>query len=424
MNLLIVDDQRVVADSLANSLNYRSVGIDEVYTAYSAMEARLVMLNFDIDILLTDIEMPEEDGISLFRWMRKKFPNIVGLFLTSHADFAYAREAIQLGGFDYILQPARYEDVEAALAKAVIEANKKVRIHKLEQASEILEDQRDSLMELFLLKAKAGEHAEAEKIYVKMRNTFFDSFEKPVYHPVLINILRFEQKKNKWNEALLKLVFRNVLEELLEEYSVKVIITKMDLQNYMLIAVSEGNVLPVETWCKSIDSFGSFINTRMDFRVAVYPKKHELTQYCNDSFMELKRRRDANTTSDYGVFWEVAPEDFGVVDNVERIRKAEDYIRANITSGITRTEVAEYVHLNEDYFTREFKKYTGHTYKDYEVMIRMEMAKTTLTKTNLPVSIVASKAGFDNFSHFSKSFKKYTGMTPQEYKKTSRKMTN
>ncbi len=49
-------------------------------------------------------------------------------------------------------------------------------------------------------------------------------------------------------------------------------------------------------------------------------------------------------------------------------------------------------------------------------MIRMETAKTTLTKTKLPVSIVASKVGYDNFSHFSRAFKKYTGMTPQDYR--------
>ena len=156
----------------------------------------------------------------------------------------------------------------------------------------------------------------------------------------------------------------------------------------------------------------------MDFSVAVYPKKHELDEYSDESFNELKRRKNLNATGSPGIYWEVAPEDFGVVDNVERIRKAEDYIRANITNGITRTEVAEYVHLNEDYFTREFKKYTGYTYKDYEVMIRMEMAKTTLAKTKLPVSIVASKVGYDNFSHFSKAFKKYTGMTPQEFRKS------
>ncbi len=417
MNILIVDDQRAVADSIASGIDYKKIGIDGVYTAYSAMEARLVMLNFDIDILITDIEMPEEDGISLFRWTREKYPEIVGLFLTSHADFSYAREAIQLGGFDYILQPARYEDVETSLVRAVEEANKKERINKLQQATAILEDQRDSLMELFLLKCMDGDNTEATRIYEHMRDTFFNSFSVVTVRPVLIQIIIFEGKGNKWNDTLLKLVFRNVLEELLEEYNIRVMIAKMDLNLYSLFAVTEANSISEDVWCKSIDTFADFINTRMDFKVAVYPKKHEIREYSYENYAELKRRKEQNVSGQYGVYWQVAPEDYGIVDNVERIRKAEDYIRANITSGITRREVADYVHLNEDYFTREFKKYTGYTYKDYEVMIRMEMAKTTLAKTKLPVSIVASKVGYDNFSHFSRAFKKYTGMSPQEFRK-------
>ena len=418
MNILIVDDQKAVADSFANGIDYKSIGVDEVYVAYSAMEARLVMLNFDVDILLTDIEMPEEDGISLFRWMKEKFPDIVGIFLTSHADFSYAREAIQMGGFDYILQPARYEDVKAVIEKAVIESNKKERIYRLEKATEIIEEQRDSLMELFILKASMGETNEAEDIYEKMKKTFFTSLKQPVFHPVYINILRFESKQNKWDENLLKLVFRNVLEEIFEEYGLAIMLSKHDEQNYLAIGVSEASKIPVDAWCSGIEEFCNFINERMDFKIALYPKKHELVDYSDESFKELRRRKEANTNPVQGVHWEIAPEDYGIVDNVERIRKAEDYIRANITNGITRTEVAEYVHLNEDYFTREFKKYTGYTYKDYEVMIRMETAKTTLVKTKLPVSVVASKAGYDNFSHFSKAFKKYTGMTPQEFRKS------
>jgi two-component system response regulator YesN len=54
--------------------------------------------------------MPEENGLSLFRWTMEKHPEVVGVFLTSHAEFEYAREAIRLGGFDYILQPARMEE--------------------------------------------------------------------------------------------------------------------------------------------------------------------------------------------------------------------------------------------------------------------------------------------------------------------------
>ena len=118
MNVLIVDDQQAVIDSLRKEIHWRELSVDKVYTALSAREARMALRNFEVDILLTDIEMPEEDGLSLFRWTRENDPHVVGIFLTAHADFHYAQEAIHMGGFDYILQPFKGEEVEKALHKA------------------------------------------------------------------------------------------------------------------------------------------------------------------------------------------------------------------------------------------------------------------------------------------------------------------
>ena len=79
--------------------------------------------------------------------------------------------------------------------------------------------------------------------------------------------------------------------------------------------------------------------------------------------------------------------------------------------------MAEYLHLNEEYFSRLFKKYTGETFKDYDMRMRIETAGRLLEQTKFSVSIIASKVGYDNFSYFSKLFKAYTGKTPQEYRR-------
>ena len=71
MRLLLVDDQREITESLRKSIDWAKIGIDEVCTAVSAKEAKLIMVNVEIDILLTDIEMPGEDGISFCRWAKE-----------------------------------------------------------------------------------------------------------------------------------------------------------------------------------------------------------------------------------------------------------------------------------------------------------------------------------------------------------------
>ena len=107
MNILLVDDQPSVLSSLKSGLNWSALLVHNVYTALNASEAREIILSHPIDILLTDIEMPKESGLSLLRWCRENHYQFECIFLTSHADFFYAQEAIQLESFDYILQPAK-----------------------------------------------------------------------------------------------------------------------------------------------------------------------------------------------------------------------------------------------------------------------------------------------------------------------------
>lgn len=120
MTLLIVNDEMLTADSIRDRIPWKRYGIDEVVCAYSAAEAREQLANRKVDILLCDIEMPEESGIELLRWCRNSMtlcPECI--FLTCHASFDYARDAIELGCRDYILIPSRDEDIGAAVEKVV-----------------------------------------------------------------------------------------------------------------------------------------------------------------------------------------------------------------------------------------------------------------------------------------------------------------
>ena len=410
MNLLIVDDQSSVVNSLRQQLDFKKIGIDEVYTAFSSREAKLVLSGFPVDILITDIEMPEEDGLMLFRWTIERNPGIVGIFLTSHADFQYAREALKMGGFDYILQPARLEEVEAALKRAVDECRKKQQEQRLQNAVIYMNNQRDAVLELLLINEREGNTAECEKLFKSLSGMFEAEIEHCVFYRAEVHLVQFDKKKNAWDADLVKLVFKNVLEELLEDYHVNVLPAKRNFDSFCLMTAAEDQMVPEDRWEAAITEFTAFFNSHMDFKVAVYPLRGPVRVY-----MPYTKSGMEDITP--GIYWET-DEDTDLLSDgaAERVKKAEAYIRDNLYRSITRTEVAEYLHINEDYFTRIFKKYTGCTFKEYDSRIHMETAKTLLEQTRLPVSIIATKVGFDNFSHFSKAFKKYTGKTPSEYR--------
>lgn len=77
-----------------------------------------MLFSKQVDILLADIEMPQENGLSLVRWIRSKGLEIECILLTSHANFYYAQIAISLEICDYVIQPAATEDIVRSIEKA------------------------------------------------------------------------------------------------------------------------------------------------------------------------------------------------------------------------------------------------------------------------------------------------------------------
>ena len=119
MTILLVDDEYYLVQGVKYLIEQNSFGIDTILTAYSAQQARELYETQDIDILLADVEMPKEDGLSLVRWVRENGFESVNILLTGHESFQYARTAIELGVLEYLVKPATSESLSAVLSRAV-----------------------------------------------------------------------------------------------------------------------------------------------------------------------------------------------------------------------------------------------------------------------------------------------------------------
>ena len=104
-------------------------------------------------------------------------------------------------------------------------------------------------------------------------------------------------------------------------------------------------------------------------------------------------------------------------ENQDDVQRARDYILSNITQNISVKDVADYVHLSPEYFTKLFKKETGQNIKNYILQVKVDVAKDLLGNPAIPVSMVALELGYNNFSHFTQMFKKFENVTPSEYRK-------
>lgn len=117
--LLIVDDEASVVEGLAHTIPWQKIGIDEVRKAYSAFEALEILQTQPVDIMISDITMPRMNGLELVEITKSRWKNIKTILLSGYADFAYAKEAITLGTYEYLLKPVSDEVVLEKVGGAV-----------------------------------------------------------------------------------------------------------------------------------------------------------------------------------------------------------------------------------------------------------------------------------------------------------------
>jgi len=90
ISILVVDDNPAMADSLADILELKGF---TVHAATSGAEALGILEKQPVDILLTDVKMPEMNGLELYRKASKAYPNLITIFMTAYA----ADDLIQQG---------------------------------------------------------------------------------------------------------------------------------------------------------------------------------------------------------------------------------------------------------------------------------------------------------------------------------------
>lgn len=417
MKVLLVDDQYAVIESLKKGIDWDKISVDKIYTAYSAKEAKMILRNFAVDILVTDIEMPGESGLSLFQWVREEKSEMEGIFLTSHAEFEYAHKAIQLGGFDYILQPARNIDIERVLVKVSERVKKKNKLKQLETVNELVQKQKNNILESLLIKVNRGKKEAANQLFENFPSLFQMEKENAILLSLLVQLFLDGQKEENLDESLISLVFSNVIEELFETENGKATVAAFGENQYWILLAVQKDKINNCFYKQKIEDFYDFITNNMEIAISIYPFLPLESEKFTDIYEALCKREQTNKSKKTGLFWEnhTNPQKSDITE--DSIEIAKRYIANNLNKNFSRKDVADSVYLNEEYFSRLFKQHTGLTFKEYIAVERMKEAKKLLRESKLSISIIASKIGYDNFSYFSKIFKKATGKTPQEYRR-------
>lgn len=131
--ILIVDDEKNTRDGLRRALSREY----EVFTAESTVAALHVLEENQIDLMLSDVRMPGEDGISLLKQVREKHPSTACVLLTAYGSVETAVEAMKLGAQDFLTKPVNLDHLDMLIARTLNHAS-------LQKENEELKRQLDS----------------------------------------------------------------------------------------------------------------------------------------------------------------------------------------------------------------------------------------------------------------------------------------
>ena len=113
--VMIVDDEKDFVEML--SLRLEEIG-ERVTAAHSGRECLAMLDKKEIDVIILDILMPGMDGIATLKEVKSRFPLVEVIMLTGHGTTESAVEGMKLGAFDYLLKPARFEELTEKLESA------------------------------------------------------------------------------------------------------------------------------------------------------------------------------------------------------------------------------------------------------------------------------------------------------------------
>lgn len=109
--VMIVDDELSILEGLKRLLNWNALGFNVTYLASDGAEAYEAWKKIQPQLVITDIKMPEMDGLELSRLLKEADPNIEIIIISGYKDFTYAKEAIKHGVKSYILKPVDEEEL-------------------------------------------------------------------------------------------------------------------------------------------------------------------------------------------------------------------------------------------------------------------------------------------------------------------------
>ena len=227
MRLLLVDDEKYTRDGISKNIDFKSIGVDEVVCCKNGICAIEEAKNAAPDILITDIRMPQLNGIELAKEIKAMYPECKIIFMSGYSDKEYLLSAVKLKAVNYVEKPISLDELTDAIKTAVDELNSNIRLNMLNiKARDVIP----------VLKTEAAMMLTKPKIAIHKLKSMLDMAGCSQLFSEYINIILF---KVCTDDFIITEEFGDVIETCSRKNELKVIIGQKSDEIYVVGVFSE-----------------------------------------------------------------------------------------------------------------------------------------------------------------------------------------
>lgn len=477
--ILLVEDEKIELDTMKNYVDWKSMGIDRVFTARGGRSALECINSEEPDILITDIQMPGMTGIDLVDIIRQEGHNCKVVFLTGFDKFEYAKEAIRLQVEEFLLKPFQIDEVETVVRRLIekieterrekefnklalgklLEAACNGEMHDLEKLSEYYFRKPAELVSVNIL-AFAGLSEENRQKLFKSDNVLhafpMDPLTIAIFPSLMSVDLLLQRVSRHFPEDRYQVIHCGKPVKLSELQSAceKIKVCEDDLfyasDNAVFHCDDHMERLPYEDRIKRVVKKHLVLEAIL---VSDAGRAKEFLLQCLDSFTDMQKGGCCQNAFSLFLYLHRQMDHMGNLDGgaaVPNILRAatyeklkdsfqtyvsqccefskaqqtskwssyvQEFVMQHYMEDCTVEEMADGMNVTPNYLRRKFKEEAGMTILEYVTETRLNIAARMLEEGSRKVKDVSIAVGYPNISYFTQLFSRKYGVTPNEYKK-------
>ena len=419
--VLLVDDEYMITEGLKRLIPFDKWDMEVVATANHADDALDYVREHPVDIVISDVNMPDKTGLEMIGEMKELLPNSYYILLSGYQEFDYVKKAMNLNVVDYLVKPVDKVELERLLEKIASQLGEKSHEPEIlnqqldEEAFKAHLSQKENWW-IGLSKEKQGNFVipyyvlgqdwqivladqEFEGLLVMPfeapYQSNFEKWKRDIEKTLFYGSVNLNQSESLFSyyEPIYRVIIQGNLQQIIEELT---LLEKIVLENTPRVSITK------QLFTQFVmDVFHLFEHLKADDMTDIVKNIHAIT-----TFEDLVAYTKETLTSFFG--------QYRMNENVVSVLEV---IGRDYQKELSLKDISKDLFINPVYLGQLIKKETNSTFAELLNKQRIKAAQQLLLSTNDSIEDICYTVGYSNVGYFYKVFRKLCGKSPKAYRK-------